>query len=58
MLKNVQDSFLPYGLDAEWMDAAQAIKQILISHLLTEDMQYAIYFESINTKRQKKQSVP
>ena len=52
MLKNVQDSFLPYGLEAEWMDAAQVIKQILISHLLTEDMQYASYFESINTKSQ------
>ena len=52
MLKNVQDSFIPYGLDAEWMDAAQVIKQILISHLLTEDMQYASYFESINTKSQ------
>jgi hemerythrin len=52
MLKNVQDSFLPYGLEAEWLDAAQVIKQILISHLLAEDMQYADYFESIKTKSQ------
>jgi hemerythrin-like metal-binding protein len=52
MLKKVQDSFLPYGLEAEWLDAAQVIKQMLISHLLTEDMQYAGYFESINKRRQ------
>jgi len=52
MLNKVQDSFLPYGLEAEWLDAAQVIKQMLISHLLTEDMQYAGYFESINKKRQ------
>jgi len=52
MLNKVQDSFLPYGLEAEWLDAAQVIKQMLISHLLTEDMQYAGYFESIKTKRQ------
>jgi hypothetical protein len=43
---------MPYGLEAEWLDAAQVIKQILISHLLTEDMQYAGYFESIKTRSQ------
>jgi hemerythrin-like metal-binding protein len=49
-LKNIQDSFIPYGLEAEWLDAALKIKNILISHILTEDMQYANYFKSINTK--------
>jgi len=51
-LKSIQDSFIPYGLEAEWLDAAQVIKQILINHLLAEDMQYADYFESIKTKSQ------
>lgn len=51
-LKKIYDSFIPYGLEAEWLDAALVIKQILISHLLTEDMQYAGYFESIKTKSQ------
>jgi len=49
-LKNIQDSFIPYGLEAEWLDAALKIKNILISHILVEDMQYANYFKSINTK--------
>jgi hemerythrin-like metal-binding protein len=52
MLKNIQDSFMPYGLGAEWLDAALVIKQILISHILAEDMLYADYFESIKTKSQ------
>ena len=45
-LKKIQDSFIPYGLEAEWLDAALVIKQILITHILTEDMQYADYFKS------------
>jgi hemerythrin-like metal-binding protein len=49
-LKKIQDSFIPYGLEAEWLDAALIIKQILISHILTEDMQYADYFKSIKPK--------
>ena len=46
-LKKIQESFMPYGLEAEWLDAALVIKQILISHILTEDMQYANYFKSL-----------
>lgn len=51
-LKRIQDSFMPYGLDAEWVDAALVIKQILINHILTEDMQYADFFATIKAKRQ------
>jgi len=40
-LKSIQNSFMPYGLEAEWLDAALVIKQILISHIINEDMQYA-----------------
>jgi hemerythrin len=49
-LKTIQDSFIPYGLDAEWLDAALIIKNMLISHILAEDMQYANYFKSMNLK--------
>ncbi|VVC84391.1 hemerythrin family protein [Sideroxydans sp. CL21] len=49
-LKKIQDSFMPYGLEAEWLDAALMIKQILINHILDEDMQYANYFKSIKAK--------
>lgn len=49
-LKKIQDSFLPYGLEAEWLDAALVIKNILINHILTEDMQYANYFKSTKHK--------
>jgi hemerythrin-like metal-binding protein len=50
-LKKIQDSFIPYGLEAEWLDAALVIKNILISHILAEDMQYANYFKSIKSKK-------
>lgn len=49
-LKKIQDSFMPYGLEAEWLDAALMIKQILINHIVNEDMQYANYFKSIKAK--------
>jgi hemerythrin-like metal-binding protein len=40
ILKNIQNSFIPYGLEAEWLDVALKIKNILISHIIAEDMQY------------------
>lgn len=49
-LSRIQDSFTPYGLEAEWLDAALIIKQILISHIVNEDMQYAAYFKSQKPK--------
>ena len=49
-LKRIQDAFIPYGLEAEWLDAALIIKQILISHIVNEDMQYAAYFKSQKPK--------
>ena len=48
ILKSLQDileSFLPYGLEAEWIDAALVIKDVLISHILVEDMKYAHYLQ-------------
>ena len=31
LLESIQDSFMPYGLEAEWIEAARVIKSILIS---------------------------
>jgi len=45
-IERIQDSFIPYGLDAEWLDAALIIKNILISHILTEDKQYMHFLKS------------
>jgi hemerythrin-like metal-binding protein len=44
-LHKIIDSFMPYGLDAEWLDAAIAFKERLISHILVEDMKYAHYLQ-------------
>lgn len=44
-LQKIMESFMPFGLEAEWTDAALAIKEILISHILTEDMKYAHYLQ-------------
>lgn len=44
-LQKIMESFMPFGLEAEWIDAALAIKEILISHILTEDMKYANYLK-------------
>lgn len=39
ILKNIQNSFTPYGLEAEWLDVALKIKNLLLSHIIAEDMQ-------------------
>jgi hemerythrin-like metal-binding protein len=39
MLKNIQNSFIPYSLEAEWLNVALKIKNILLSHIIAEDMQ-------------------
>jgi hemerythrin-like metal-binding protein len=43
ILKNIQNSFIPYGLEAEWMNVALKIKNILLSHIIAEDMQCKIF---------------
>ena len=45
-LQRIQEAFIPYGLDSEWVDAGLLLKSILISHILTEDMKYADYYRS------------
>jgi hemerythrin len=52
-LKKIQQAFIPHGLDSEWVDAGLFIKSILINHILTEDMKYAHYFESVKKDAKK-----
>jgi hemerythrin len=44
-LQNILESFLPYGLEAEWTDAALVVKDLLINHILIEDMKYAHHLQ-------------
>jgi hemerythrin len=55
-LRRIQDSFIPYDLDSEWVDAGLFIKSILLSHIFTEDMKYAIYFKSRQEDADEKKS--
>lgn len=43
VLQEIREKFIPYGLDAEWIDAGLRIKGTLINHILMEDMKYAIF---------------
>ena len=53
-LRDIKAKFIPYGLDSEWVDAGLMIKSILISHILTEDMKYADYFQSMHDVNSEK----
>jgi hemerythrin len=52
-LQALHDRFVNYGLSAEWIDVGLEVKNILINHLLTEDMKYAEFFRSTSTTRGK-----
>lgn len=43
ILKRIRDSLIPCGLEAEWPEAALKIKNLLVSHLLAEDMQCELF---------------
>ena len=57
-LKNIQNSFTPHGPDAEWLGAALKIKNILICHILAEDMQCELFqisrYERSSSKEEQK----
>ena len=57
ILKNIQNSFIPYGLEAEWLDVALKIKNILLSHIIAEDMQCKFFqlnkFERSSSKEKQ-----
>ena len=54
-LQDIQDKFIPYGSDSEWVDAGLMIKSILLSHILTEDMKYAGFHRDSHTKDDTKE---
>ena len=43
ILERIRDSFVPYGLESEWPNAALKIRNILVSHILAEDMQCELF---------------
>jgi hemerythrin len=45
-LLEMEKDFVPYGLDSGWINAGLRVKELLISHVLNEDMKYAEYYRS------------
>ncbi len=41
----LQNKFVPYSKDSEWMDAGVKVKKILLDHILKEDMKYADFYQ-------------
>jgi hemerythrin-like metal-binding protein len=40
----IMEKFVTYDLESEWIDAGQQVKDLLITHLLEEDMKYAAFY--------------
>lgn len=40
----IMEKFVTYDLESEWIDAGQQVKDLLITHLLEEDMKYAKFY--------------
>lgn len=45
-LRNVMGSFILEDTDREWTVAGLKIKQLLVNHLMNEDMKYAAYYQN------------
>ena len=45
-LQAIMKKLISYDLQSEWIDAGLAVKDILINHLLTEDMKYAEFYRN------------
>ena len=43
-LQAIQEKFITSGLESVWINAGLEVKDLLITHLLTEDMKYADYY--------------
>lgn len=48
-LKDLMEKFVPYGFDSGWVDAGLKIRDILMGHIMTEDMKYAEYYKNSQT---------
>lgn len=45
-LQDIKEKPLNYNLYSEWIEAGLAIKDVLIGHILNEDIKYADYYRS------------
>ena len=45
-LADIWEKFISYGLEPEWISAGLAIKDLLITHILKEDLKYAEYYRN------------
>jgi hemerythrin-like metal-binding protein len=45
-LEELQKQFIPYGNDSDWMDAGMKIKNILVDHIMKEDMKFADFYSN------------
>lgn len=52
-LQAVMDKFISYDFQSEWIDAGIEVKDILITHLLTEDMKYAEFYRNARKAHEK-----
>jgi hemerythrin-like metal-binding protein len=43
--KAVLDKFVSYDFASEWIEAGQYVKDLLIGHLINEDMKYAEFYQ-------------
>lgn len=45
-LRRIQEAFIPYTFVAEWFDAVLRIRDMMVNHILIEDMKYAEFCRS------------
>ena len=43
-LQEIEAKFVNYNFEPEWINAGLAVKDLLIEHVLTEDMKYAAFY--------------
>lgn len=43
-LQDIQEKFISYGLDNEWIEVGLRIKDALVNHILIEDIKYADFY--------------
>lgn len=46
MLNAIMENFVPYGADSGWINAGLRIRDILIEHILSDDMTYAEFYRN------------
>ncbi len=44
--QEIMKRFVTYGLESEWIEAGLEVKDLLISHLVNEDMKYAKFYRN------------